>query len=279
MADEVEEDLTEETPAATPDPEPPKPEWTEAEAEEAKAFGWKAPEEWTGEKPAGYIDDPRRYLDRAENFRPFKVLKDRLTAKEAEFDERIRKLDGMSAQAMAALQAQHDAEKTRLTAQQRAAVEVGDVAQYDDLSKQIAAMKPVDVPKPEPKPADGPDPYVAEYAAKNEWVKDPVLYDFARNAIDVAARSGVRWNTVAEQVAYAEAKAKEYFPHKFAAPVTQPVPLPSRVDGGGLGAWRSDPLARLKPEAQAQFRRDVKAGLYKDDAAGRASWAEEYNNA
>lgn len=255
---------------------PPAPTWTEADAEEAKAFGWKAPEDWVGDKPAGYIDDPRRYMDRAENFRPFKAMRERADKERADFEDRLRRSDAMSTKALEAMAAQHEAEKARLTAQQRSAVELGDVAQYDDLTKQIAAMKPVERPVVQTYPVD--NTYVREYAAKNEWTKDPLLFDFARNAIDVANRSGKTFANAEEQVAYAEGKVREFFPHKFAAAVVTAVPGPARVDGGGLGGGgQRDAFTALPAEAKSAFQKFVTRGVYKDDAASRQSYARDYN--
>jgi hypothetical protein len=81
MTDEP-EDVIVDAPAVEAPPAP-DPEIVE----EARLFGWKAPEEWVGDKPAGYIDDPKRYLDRIKDSRIFKTLNEQLR-REAEADDR-----------------------------------------------------------------------------------------------------------------------------------------------------------------------------------------------
>jgi hypothetical protein len=242
--------------------------WSETDEKEARALGWKAPEEWVGDKPAGYIEDPARFVERAER----KGLKDKITQIETQSQAEIRRLTAMYEQAAAVQKQQFDAERARLLASQREAVAVGDVDAFDRVSGQLAKMQPpVQAAPAQPQV----DPYVAEYAAKNEWVKDPILFGFARDAID---RAGMAGKPVHEQVAFAEKAVKDYFPHKFAAP--NPPPIPPRVDGGGLGGGgRADPLAKLPASAQEQFRKFVARGFFADTPAGRAQYAKDYNDA
>lgn len=261
-------------PAPLKEPAPAAREWTDTDAEEARALGWKAPEEWAGEKPAGYIDDPRRYLERAENFSPFKKIKEARAADRAEYDDRLRKLEAMSTKAFEVQKAQFEARLSELKDQRRAAAEVGDVAQYDKIDRQLDGLK---APEPEPVKAEPaqpkPDPVIAAYVAANEWAKDPALWEFAKGVVE---QNKHIWALPAEkQLAFAEKHVREMFPERF----TSPAPTKPRVDGGGLGGGARDAFGQLPAEARAQFNRDVKNGLFTDDAKGRASWAEDYNNA
>ena len=67
---------------AAPDAAPQEvqaPKWAPEAEQEAKALGWKSPDEWKGDVPSGYIDDPTKYLERAESFTPFRKIKVRMT--------------------------------------------------------------------------------------------------------------------------------------------------------------------------------------------------------
>lgn len=262
---EIEEDGAEavvEAPAA--------PEWSADDEAEAKAFGWKSPDEWAGEKPTGYIDDPRRYLERAETFKPFKALRERMDAQ----TETLRRLDAANERALTAQRERHAQDIANITAAQRQAAETADVARYDALERQktqLRAPEPVEAPR-------GPDPaIIADYEAKNDWVKDPALREEGRIAIDAALRTGMALNDTASQLAYAESVMKRKYPHMFAGTQPQRAAV-NRVDGGGLGiaATRSDAFSKLPSEAQAQFKRFVAQGLFTDNEAGRKQYADDY---
>jgi len=259
--------------------DPPKREWTDDDATEARAFGWKAPEEWTGDKPAGYIDDPRRYLERAENFRPFKALKERSARQEADFNERMRKLEAVSENTLKAQREQYERDLAAINRAQRDAVEVADVARFDALEKQKTAIKPP-APVEAPKPAQpAVDPYVQEYAAANDWIKNPVLRETGAKLID--ANPAIRAASARDQIAYAEAEVRKLYPGAF-APVadTRPAP-PSRVDGGGLGIGASgaNSFSKLPGEAKAAFQKFVGQGIFANTPADQKRYADDYNAA
>lgn len=255
---------------------PAAPEWSADDVTEAKFFGWKSPDEWAGEKPTGYIDDPRRYMERAQSFKPFKASQEKLEKLEAETTDRLRRLEAASDRALNAQRAQFDRDIASITAAKLQAVETADVARYGALERQEAQLRapePVEAPR-------GPDPTViAEYEARNEWVRDPALRREGEIAIDAAHRMGMALPDTASQLAYAESVMKRKYPHMFAAKDAAPRAAPvNRVDGGGLGigAGRVDTFAKLPSEAQAQFKRFVAQGLFTNDEAGRKQYADDY---
>lgn len=279
MTDEI--DVEESQPVDVPEaqPAPPVREWSDEDAEEAKALGWKAPDEWAGNKPAGYIDDPRRYLERAESFRPFKALKERQDKLQSEFDERIRKSEAMAERALQAERARYERDLAALNARQREAVSMADTAAYDAIERQKAAMRPPE-PVETPKPA-GPSPDVAAYVSSNEWAQDPALLAEGAQAIEYARMSGRVFASDMDQVKYAESVMRRKYPHLFAAPATQTAaPTASRVDGGGLGgASRGSAFTSLPPEAKGAFKKFVAQGIFADTEADRKRYADDYNAA
>ena len=149
------------------------PAYSDEDADEARLFGWKPPDEWKGEKPAGYIDDPNRYIERLQQSKVFKVMDERQTALKADADERLRKLEAMNAQARERQSEQHKADLAESANLQRAAVETGDVEAYDaQEARKQGLQEPVQAVTAPPQQ----DPYMAEYEAKNEWIKNPHMY-------------------------------------------------------------------------------------------------------
>lgn len=281
MDDEIQGEAVEtvnvpETTIDTPQPDQPQaPAWSDEDAEEARAFGWKSPDEWVGEIPAGYIDDPKRFLERASNFTPFRKIKERLEAREAEiarkdaeFDERARKLE-------AVYERSRQLDRERLMAERADAVEMADRARFDAAERQLQALDaPVEPPKP---PAPAADPYVQEYEAKNEWVKNPILREAGARLIDAAGLNG---RPAAEQIAFAEAEVRKMYPAYFPKPEA-PRPAAQRVDGGGLagGAGRASAFSTLPSEARQAFSKFVKEGLFEDNEKDRKRYADDYNAA
>lgn len=284
VVDDVVDDVTDtdaesqgEDPPTTPEA-PVAPEWSEDDAEQAKAFGWKAPDEWAGDKPPGYIDDPRRYLERAENFKPFAKLKEQSERERQQFDERMRKMEAITEQSMKALQARHERERADIEAEQRKAVEMADTEQYDALEKRKASLgDPIDVPTPAAPPAI--DPEFAAYAEANDWMKNPVLRNAGRDIID--ANPHMLHAKPIEQAKFAEAEVRKLYPGAFEAPAPERTAPPrQRVDGGGLGAGKgSDPLAKLPTEARQAFKKFKEQGLFKDTPEDRKRYADDYNAA
>ena len=214
--------------------EPREPSQEEIAAqEEAKKYGWRPKEEFDL-APEGWVDADRFLeLPSTQN----KMLKDELrelkeisTRSEETFAERLDRLDRANKAAMdAALERQKSEYEERMAsvlADQRRAAEEGDMDTYDRLERQRLKLEP---PKPPEVTAETPT-YAAEVEAfreQNEWAKDPVMWDAAVRATQVP---GNEKKTVAELLPLAEAAAKRYFPHMFAAPEQKPA-RPSRVDG------------------------------------------------
>lgn len=275
MTDQIEEDQIPDQVEAEAEAEKPAPTYTAEDADEARTFGWKAPEEWVGEKPAGYIGDPKAYLDRLNNMKPFRAIKERMDLQQREFEERTRKLEMLTAAQVKAQKDTYERELADIKKQQRAAVELADADQYDALEARKAALQaPVAVAPAAP----APDPYVADYMAKNEWVRNPVLKDIGARLI---SEGGMTGKPVQDQIAYAEREIRRMYPAYFPAEAqTTQKPMTQRVDSGGLGfASKAGEFSKLPPEAKAAFARFASEGLYPNTDEGKKTYADQYNAA
>lgn len=276
LDDLVPDDVPE--PEAAP-PEPAKPDWTDEDAEEARAFGWKAPDEWAGEKPVGYIDDPRRYVERANNFRPFKILREQQEKLKTDYEERFRRMEAVASRTLEQQRIHHERDLEAIRLAKLEAVETADRGRFEALEKQERSLVPP--PKFDPPPqAPQEHPDVVAYRAANPWLDNPILRDAGARAIDMGGMTG---KPVAEQLRYAEEQVRKAFPQAF-APVpsaqAQPArPAVQRVDGGGLaGAGKAGAFASLPGEAKSAFKRFVDQGIFQDTETDRKAYANDYLN-
>ena len=243
--------------------------------EQARAFGWKSPDEWQGEKPPGYIDDPQAYLDRLENFTPFRKQREHFEAQKREWEESFRRLEAMQDMALQRQRQQLQAEMQEVAAGKRRAVEEADTDAYTALEQRerMMAQQLLQMQQQPPQP-QGPPPEVVKYIETNDWAKDPALWEEAAQAIDYNPE--VQKKSAAEQLAYAESVMRRKYPHMFEQSKTRP--QRQMVDGGGLaGGQRKSEFDKLPAEAKQQFKRFVKEGLFTDDAAGKKEYVDAYN--
>lgn len=264
-----------ETPIEAPQPDP-------SDVEEARLFGWKSPDEWVGDKPPGYIDDPKRFLDRVKDSRIFKTVKEQSAAELAKIEERMRKLDYVAQQTIKSQREDYERRIADIEQRQRRAIETADVAAFDALEKQKRGMSaPQDYS--EPVQQAGPSPVVVEYAAKNDWVNDPALRTEGAIAIDSAMKSGRVFRDDAEQIEYAESVMRRKYPHMFQSPAPvqqQSQPAAAKVDGGGLasgGPFKTSAFSKLPSDAVSAFNKGVSDGLFTNDEKGKAEFARLYN--
>lgn len=243
--------------------------------EQARAFGWKSPDEWQGEKPSGYIDDPQAYLDRLENFTPFRKQREQFEAKQREWEDKFRRLDAMQEQALERQRAQLQAQMQDIAAGKRRAVEEADTDAYTALEQRerMMAQQYAQMMQQPPQP-QGPPPEVASYVQANEWAKDPALWEEAAQAIDYNPE--IQKKPASEQLAYAESVMRRKYPHLFEQPKQRP--QRQMVDSGGLaGGQRKSEFDKLPAEAKQQFKRFVEKGLFTDDTAGKKEYVDAYN--
>lgn len=254
--------------------EPSAPEWSDEDAEAAKALGWKDPAEWEGEKPAGFIDDPRRYLERAESFGPFRKLREQMEAQ----GESLRKIEVVTAKAVERVREQErerfEAELAAIREGQRRAVEEADTDTFDALEKKREGLKAPEFDDVAPAEADP----LAPFKAEKPWLNDPVLVNHGSILIDGALKRGAISGDVGEQIAYAERELAKYYPHMFAgdkakpkaSPVAGDVIAPSRKKSG---------FDSLPSDAKSAFMSEVKKGIFKNIEEDREFFYNEYTAA
>jgi len=265
--------MTEEvqTAQAAPDAPAQAPAWNPELETEARALGWKSPDEWQGDIPAGYIDNPERYLQRAESFTPFKKLKERL-------DEVARMSEKTQEALSKTFQRELQTRMTQLQAEKVKAVEVGDVAEFQRLEKQQAELnkQAAEVPQA-PSNAVPPD----HRAAIDQWRvgKDWFQKDKAMTV------DAVQFYGEAEASGYSDPKAiLAYVDQKMAAKYATLAPkqAASATVEAGLtfgGNAAASGFEKLPKDAKDAFQRFVKQGLFQDTKEGRAAYAEDYNAA
>jgi hypothetical protein len=244
------------------------PKWSPDVETEARALGWKAPDEWKGEVPATYIDDPARYLERAENFTPFRKLKEANS-------EALRKIEAVTARQMERERASHAEELAKIKAEKVAAVEVGDIDAYKALEKREDKLREAapDVPRQSAVP-DEHRVAIESWSVNKPWFKsDPVMTQAAAMLYGQAQADGLTDPKAILAKVDAE-MAKRFTGLAKAAPV-------EAVEGGltfGSGSVAS-PFEKLPKDAKDAFRRFVEKGVFKDTKEDRATYAEDYNAA
>lgn len=273
----VTEEETQEEPDA---PEPPPKAWSDDDEQEARLFGWKSSDEWQGEKPPGYIDNPQEFLDRVQRSRIFKTMQDKLQSTEQQAADLARKQEEMNRRALERQRSLYEARMAEIAAGQRKAVEEADTAAYDRYEKQKAELQKVQA---EPQQPQSPHPEVAAYAQSEtgRWLQNPILQDTARKLID--ANPEILRKGPKDQIEYAEAEIRKMYPAYFPQqPSPDPKPRQTPVDPGGIapsGMQGRTAFDKLPGDAKAQFKRFVEEGLFKDTKADREEFANDFNAA
>ena len=255
---------------------PEKDEDREAVEELARKYGWRPKTEFTRD-PEGWVD--------ADKFLTFpttqvKVLRDQDRdngRRTKELEDRIARQEAMHQRALDRTR-QQEAERwrsevERIEAQKRAAVEVGDLSEYDRLRK---AQESVPLPEPVMPQPRTPAPEVAQYRQTDQgkWMNDPHAFNYAREMIDQNPQ--VQLLPHIKQVQWAEGQIKQFWPEYFPEP-EQKRQTTSRVDAGGMGFRKSGRgTDDLPAEARSAGAMYVKEGLYKSiDEYAKEYWALE----
>lgn len=251
--------------------------WSSEAEEEARVLGWKAPDEWQGEKPAGYIDNPEEYLQRLERLTPFRKARELHEADKAAWEDRFRRLERMQETAMNRMKADYEAKMQEIQAGKMRAVEEADTEAYRNLTQQEQALaKQHREMQDAPAQPSGPPPEVTQYVQQNAWTKNPLLWKAAIEAVDLNPE--VQKKTPGEQLAYAEEQVRQIYPHLFEQPKAKQ--QRQMVDGGGLaGGMRKSEFDKLPSEAKQQFQKFVEQGLFSNDDAGKKDYVNAYNEA
>lgn len=264
----------------------------------ARDMGWVPKHEWRGDpnvwRPA------EDFVKRGEEVLP--IVRSRLDRESARvknleaeistirdtYDERFRKLDGMTQVALNRQRAQIHQE---YEAAKRRAVADGDMDRYDDLNtKQHQALSSFNpeaeaeqyAPKPQPKQAAQPQvpQEVQEWTQRNSWFQRDEEMAAVASAHHGRLMKEMPGLTLAENLSRTEQYVKSKFPEKFGiTPQSTSQPHAPAVEGGGrvgVGGGGARGYNQLPPEAKQAMEKYIGQGLYTDDAKGRAEYAAEY---
>ncbi len=256
------------------------PEVTEPTIEErAASLGWKSPDEWKGDKPRGYIDDPARFVEWAENLGPVKKLVESQQKELEALREQARRSEAAVMRQVERERAQYKANLEAIRAAKAQAVQDGDADAYTALDRREMAMRAEAEDKPQsqaPQMSDHDRRAVDIWVANNsDWFGpsgDKERSDAAVQLMGEATERGIA--SIEGQLAYVDRQMAIRFPKEQ----TKPEPV-SRFDtalgaGGGQSAF-----SKLPKEARDQFRRFVEKGVFADDEAARKQYTEDYNAA
>ena len=248
------------------------PQYDDSAAEQARALGWKSPDEWVGERPKGYIEDPERYVEWATKSPAVKALQSKLDR----LEEIARRSEAAIQKQVERERAEHQRQLRAIREAKRSALEAGDVEaarQLDDREEMMRAAS---------QPQEGPQISTVDKAEFETWVarnsdwfgadRDKEKSELAVQLFGEANERGL--TTVKAQLAYVDHQLQ-----LRAKPTAAPPPAQSKFESGlGLGG-RVSSFSKLPNEAKDAFTRFVKQGLFTDDEAGRKAYAEDYNAA
>lgn len=233
----------------------------------ATDMGWSPEDRWRG--------DPDKWVD-AETFirQGPEILKTTLRTQDEKLSKLGDQIGRMSRAAENADKRAYDKAMADLKAEQREAVEEGDVEKFEAAQGKVDALakdKPADEAKADDKKADGQpapmdDPNYRAFAEANPWYEGDI--EMGAYADQIASRVGRRaqgaefYKVIAEEV-------RKKFPEHFTNTARR---TKARVEGAGSGTAKrtggAKKYADLPDDATKQAcDRYVEQGLYKDKQA------------
>ena len=254
---------------------------------EAREMGWVPEAEFKGDKKPLKFLDAKEFVERGETVLPFvqrenKRLKDELSKRDKDYEERFTKLTKAAEATLKKQREDHDRQLAELTAKRDQAVEKGDVAGFRSLDKQIndhkANAPQVEDLTPQPKeqaPANNDDVFAAWQDANKWYGTDDQLTEAAIGISQNLLRKNPNI-TMAENLRQTDEAMKARFPLRFGGSTGANAHAP--VDSGGdpkpSDNGSKTPLYdKLPKEAKALADQAVKDGVYKS----KEEWARVYN--
>jgi hypothetical protein len=241
----------------------------------ARAMGWTEKSEFKGD-PAKWRD-AAEFVERGENLLPLvKAQNKRLEREVAELKQTTRELGDYLSKTE---QRAYDRAIADLKQQRKEAIAAGDgdaVEKAEDQIEQLKSDAAAKAAKRAEKKDDGPDPVYAEWEARNAWLKDAELSDYAEFAAQKLRASGEK-ATGAEFLDMVAAKVKAQFPAKFTNPRRETA---QAVEGAAPAARRGGKsYADMPAEARAACDRMAKNGFGGDEKAMakfKADYVKQY---
>ena len=248
----------------------------EALETEAREMGWVSQEEWKGDPERWRPAD--EFVQRGKDILPIvqsrlqRVIDEQKTAleqQEKDFSDRIEKLNKANA---VALKKQREQIEGDFDTRKKQAVEMGDVAAYEQVSKDekdaLAAFDKETKDEEQPKQPSGPQLTPEQLATRDGWLTDnpwfktdPVLSQMAQ--IIHVQRGNERPHEPFEQnLSYVAQEIRKRFPEKFTN--AQPNSKGPGVFGGSRqgGSKGGGLAAKLPQEAKDAGKEFVEDGVF-----------------
>jgi hypothetical protein len=237
----------------------------------ARGIGWVDKSEYKGD-PAKWRD-AAEFVERGENLLPLvKAQNKRLEREVAELKQTTRELGDYLSKTE---QRAYDRALADLKQQRKEALAAGDGDAFEKADEQIKTVEreaAEKAAKRAEKKDDGPDPVYSEWEARNSWLKDTELSEYAEFAAQKLRASGEK-ATGAEFLDMVTAKVKAQFPAKFTNPRRETA---QAVEGAAPAARRGGKsYADMPADARAACDRMAKNGFPGDEKA-QAQFKEQY---
>lgn len=283
MADDEEAPAEGEDEAQTGEDEAGGEELSATEAT-AREQGWTPKDQFRGD-PSDWIDadeyvkrgDPR-YLRKqlGQTERQLRKLAEQRATDQAQFDKRLERMESLN-------KVQRRKMYGEIEAARRAAVEVGDTAEYDRQNQMEAQLYEAEqeagktTAKEEPKEEFKSNPVIDQWISENPWFNKSAALTRAAEGISQELSEVEPGLTLRENLAKTRAEIIKRFPEKFSKAPPAKVNGHSAVESGQRGA--PTPKGKGFTDIPAEERRviegHIKEGLYKDKAdAATAYWSQ-----
>jgi hypothetical protein len=272
--------------------ETPNTENTEVETR-ARAMGWRPQDEFNGD-PSKWRS-AEEFVQRGENDLPVlrenlrrmtsqvTDLQSRLSRQDQDHKATVQRIEKMSD---TALQRQRDQLESSYANAMRTAAANGDIEQYQRLEngkaaaitefdQQVSEVRAPVKTQPEP-PAQNPDykSKVDAWTQRNPWFNtDPEMFHAATAHSKFLAQMnpGI---TLDDNLSQTETYMRKRYADKFSSGGGGPAPVEGGRSRAPLSSARGKGWNELPADAQAQGRKFIRDGLFKDEA----DYAKEYHS-
>lgn len=231
----------------------------------AKARGWVPKEDYRG-RPEDW-QDAKSFLDRnASLHSEVRELRDRLSEKEEEYAERIRRIEAANERII-----QEDRQRliNQIELQKRQAAEIGDVEAYDsirrqesDYYKRIAETERQNQPPARQERQEQTLlPETQDWLRRNSWFHESqAMQHIALGFYNESLEGMPAQRDEGKRLAYVEKKMAEVYPDKFGGGKSSAVESGRRAPAGG-----NKQVYQLSAEERAACKRFIARGLIKDE--------------
>ncbi len=247
---------------------------------EARDMGWTPEAEWKGDKKPVKFLSAEEYVERGETLIP--ILNKRLKEKDAEFAERLKKIESLNSKTVERLQKQFEKDLAEAQAAKKAAVKAGNVEEVERLDAEIDELK-ADAPKADKKLTGAAlekhnQKVQEDWTGAHDWWgvdEDMTAWAIGKSQAFAAKDPDI---SIEDNLSKLDEALKKKYPEKFGGEVaTKPSANGhALVDSGGdfPGGKGSDPLKGLPSEARAQAKADMQKypKIYPD----ATTWRETY---